>query len=78
VVDRFPIERVLMLASRASDERFLEAQVRGAWAQMAAGSPNAGPTRRSVLVDRSEFGDDRSVLARVRQRAFQSAGAGGT
>ena len=70
VVDRFPIERVLMLASRMSDERFLEAQVRAAWSQMAAGSPNAGPTRRSVLIDRSEFGDDRSVLARVRQRAL--------
>jgi hypothetical protein len=50
IVDRYPIEQVMLLAEPASDERFLTAQVEAAWAQMADGSPNAGTGSRKVHV----------------------------
>ncbi len=50
IVDRYPIEHVMLLAEPASDERFLTAQVEAAWAQMAHGSPNAGTGSRTVHV----------------------------
>jgi hypothetical protein len=51
VVDRFPIERVVFLVDQYSDKDFITQQVRGAWSQMAQGSPNAGAgTRRAVVV----------------------------
>jgi hypothetical protein len=50
VVDRFPIERVSLVAEAASDRPFLVAQLRAAWAQMAGGSPNAGTGARTVHV----------------------------
>ena len=51
VIDRFPIERVTLLAAPASDRKFLAAQVRAAWSRMAAGSPNAGTGARAVHVE---------------------------
>ena len=78
VIDRFPIGRAVMLASGASDERFLRAQVLAAWSQMAAGSPNEGNTHRSVLIDCSDHAADRALLGRIRARVVQASAAGGT
>ena len=50
VIDRYPIDRVLLLAEPVSDRRFLTAQIRAAWAQMADGSPNAGTGSRPLFV----------------------------
>jgi len=49
VVDRFPIERTVLLAEPASDRVFLEAQVRDAWSHMVDGSPNATRAARVVI-----------------------------
>jgi hypothetical protein len=50
VIDRYPIERVTLLAETTSDRAFLTAQVEAAWTQMADGSPNAGNGSRTVYV----------------------------
>jgi hypothetical protein len=50
VIDRYPIDRVILLADRMSDRRFLTAQVEAVWAQMADGSPNAGTGSRTLHV----------------------------
>ena len=51
VVDRVPIERTILLADPShADRPFLEAQIRRAWSQMAADSPNAGERPRRVIV----------------------------
>jgi hypothetical protein len=50
VIDRYPIDRVTLLADTASDREFLTAQVEAAWTQMADGSPNAGKGPRTVHV----------------------------
>ena len=50
VIDRYPIDRVTLLAGTASDREFLTAQVEAAWTQMADGSPNAGKDPRTVHV----------------------------
>jgi len=50
VIDRYPIDRVTLLAETASDRLFLTAQVKAAWAQMADGSPNAGTGRSTAHV----------------------------
>jgi hypothetical protein len=51
VIDRFPIERTVLLADPTHTDRpFLEAQIQRAWSQMAAGSPNAGTQARRVIV----------------------------
>jgi hypothetical protein len=42
VIDKVPIERVILLADRRSDRNFLRGQIQHAWEQMAAGSPNSG------------------------------------
>ena len=42
VIDRFPIDRVWLLAGPASDDQFLTAQVAAMWRRMAPDSPNAG------------------------------------
>ena len=55
VVDRFPIDHVVLLAETTSDRQFLTAQVGAAWAQMAEGSPNTGSDPREVHV---ELGSD--------------------
>lgn len=47
--DRFPVERVVLLADAASDRPFLEAQVRLAWSQLSAASPNIGTGTRTVV-----------------------------
>jgi hypothetical protein len=50
VVDRFPIERLVLLADEQSNQRWLQAQIQDIWSRMAPGSPNAvGPPRRVVL-----------------------------
>jgi pSer/pThr/pTyr-binding forkhead associated (FHA) protein len=46
VIDRVPIERVILLADRRSDRNFLRDQIRHAWEQMEEGSPNSGPQPR--------------------------------
>jgi hypothetical protein len=51
VIDRFPIDHVILLAEMTSDRPFLTAQVQAAWAQMAEGSPNSGSGRRTVHVE---------------------------
>ena len=73
VVDRFPIDRVVMLALPPSDQPFLRAQILAAWSQMAAGSPNEGTGHRSVVVDCSVHAGDRAVIGRL-----QASAPGGT
>jgi len=65
VVDRFPIDHVMLLAETTSDRHFLTAQVGGASAQMAEGSPNTGSDRRTVHV---ELGSDSLENAKRRAR----------
>ncbi|HTH05951.1 MAG TPA: hypothetical protein VL916_08775, partial [Ilumatobacteraceae bacterium] len=48
VIDRFPIERVWLLAARGSDDKFLAAQVTAMWRQMDPTSPNAGPDPKVI------------------------------
>jgi hypothetical protein len=51
VIDRFPIERTILLADPTHTDRpFLVAQIQRAWSQMAAGSPNAGERPRHLIV----------------------------
>ena len=50
VIDRYPIDRVILLAEPISDRRFLTAQIEAAWAQMGEGSPNAGGDSRTIHV----------------------------
>ena len=50
VIDRYPIDRVILLAEPVSDRRFLAAQIAAAWVQMAEGSPNAGTGARTLHV----------------------------
>jgi hypothetical protein len=71
VIDRVPINRCVLLADPQSDRQFLEAQVRNAWSQMAAGSPNQGDAPRSVdIVTTSAVRRDRrrDEAAMVQQR----------
>ena len=51
VIDRFPIDHVMLLAETTSDRRFLTAQIGAAWAQMAEGSPNTGSGPRTLHVE---------------------------
>jgi hypothetical protein len=55
VVDRFPVERVVMLADPHSNQRFLDVQLHDAWSQMADGSPNAGTGRRTLVVAVTDY-----------------------
>jgi hypothetical protein len=55
VVDRFPIEGVVFLADQRSNHKFLVDQIQQAWAQMAEGSPNAGPQPRQALVAITDY-----------------------
>ncbi|MCR6487773.1 hypothetical protein M8542_33605 [Amycolatopsis sp. OK19-0408] len=50
VVDRIPMAKTVLLCDTKSDQPFVEAQIRHHWAQMAAGSPNAGAGRRRIKV----------------------------
>jgi deazaflavin-dependent oxidoreductase (nitroreductase family) len=66
VIDRFPIDHVMLLAETTSDRRFLTAQVGAAWAQMAEGSPNSGSDPRAVHVELgSEALETRARSARM-------------
>ena len=49
-LDLVDVARLRLLASRDSDQKYLAAQVRGAWAALAAGSPNAGGGARTITV----------------------------
>jgi hypothetical protein len=81
VIDRFPIDRALLLADPDHTDRpFLEAQIRRAWSQMAAGSPNAGAHPRQVIVGQASqpMGDaSRALASRLQDRldAMRAAGA---
>ena len=50
-LDLVEVGRLRLLAATGSDQRYLAAQLRGAWAAMAAGSPNAGPGSRTITVN---------------------------
>lgn len=50
VVDTFPIERVVFLADRNTNERFIDEQLREAWSTMDAASPNASPGARVAVI----------------------------
>ncbi len=50
VVDRFPVERVVFLADKSSDHKFLQRQILAAWQKMAAGSPNSGTEPRTAFI----------------------------
>jgi Putative peptidoglycan binding domain len=50
VVDRFPVERVIFLADKRSDLRFLSEQIQGAWQNMAVGSPNSSSRPRVARI----------------------------
>ena len=76
VIDRFPIERcVLMAAPGNTDAAFLEAQIQRAWSQMASGSPNAGDVPRQILVaqDGPFAGVTSSALASMLQERLEVA-----
>jgi hypothetical protein len=55
VVDRFPIEHVVLLADPQSNQRFLTVQIQEAWSLMAEGSPNAGATPKQALVAVTDY-----------------------
>jgi hypothetical protein len=50
VIDRFPMTHVVLLADERSNQKFLDEQIRDAWSNMAAGSPNATDGARDALV----------------------------
>ena len=71
VVDRFPIERCVILAAGDSDTTFLHAQIQQAWSQMAEGSPNEGTQPREVLMAQQSSGSSeqsRALAAVLQQR----------
>lgn len=55
VVNTFPIERVVFLADANTNEKFIAAQLRAIWSQMAAGSPNATPGTRTAVIAVTDF-----------------------
>ena len=55
VVDRFQIERVVLLADPQSNQRFLAAQIHEAWSLMAEGSPNATAAPREALAAVTDY-----------------------
>jgi hypothetical protein len=72
VIDRFSIERTILLADpNHTDRPFLEAQIKHAWSQMATGSPNAGEQPRRVIVGQTValMGDtSRGLAAPLQER----------
>jgi hypothetical protein len=71
VIDRFPVERCLILATGQSDTAFLEAQIQRAWSQMANGSPNEGSRPREVLMAQQWSGtseNSRPLAALIQDR----------
>jgi hypothetical protein len=70
VIDRFPIERTVLLADPThTDRQFLEAQIQRAWSQMAAGSLNAGTQARRVIVGQAGAGNiSRALAAPLQER----------
>ena len=78
VIDRFSIERCLVLAAGNSDTAFLEAQVQRAWSQMARGSPNEGSIPREVLMAQQWSGtseQSRALAALIQRRMDVKASA---
>jgi hypothetical protein len=76
VVDRFPIERCLVLATGGSDAAFVEAQIRGAWSRMSRGSPNEGSQPRSIVVAQGWSGAaerSRALATLIQQRMDEAA-----
>lgn len=80
VVDTFPIERVVFLADRYTNERFIDGQLREAWSTMAATSPNATPgTRVAVIAETDHFvqqqqqqGQSTQTYVKLRSRRTQT------
>lgn len=71
VIDRFPIERCVVLAAGSSDTAFVEAQIQQAWSQMAGGSPNEGSQPREILMAQQWSGtseQSRALAALVQRR----------
>ncbi|MET0457659.1 MAG: hypothetical protein ABW195_00300 [Ilumatobacteraceae bacterium] len=50
VIDRFPVERLVLLVDEQSNRKWLEVQIRDVWSRMTAGSPNAVGGPRRVLL----------------------------
>lgn len=50
VIDRYPVERLILLCDGYSDMRFLQGAIRTAWDRMAAGSPNSGTGVAKALI----------------------------
>jgi hypothetical protein len=50
VIDRVPVECVMFLADQRSRKKFLEHELRAAWASMASGSPNSTREPKQALV----------------------------
>jgi hypothetical protein len=50
VIDRCPVERIVLLADGYSNRRFLRAWVQDAWHAMSEDSPNATPEPRTILL----------------------------
>jgi hypothetical protein len=74
IVDRVPVEKVLLLGDPRSRPRFLQEQVHRAWAHMAAGSPNAGRgvlEIRGALVDR--FGREEGSSSPARSARLRAS-----
>jgi hypothetical protein len=46
VINRIPIRRVIFLADRSSNRKYLRHEIWNAWSQMAASSPNSGAGQR--------------------------------
>jgi hypothetical protein len=55
VIDRFPVERLVLLADEHSNKKFLDEQIRDAWSRMAAGSPNAVDGSRVAIVAITDY-----------------------
>ncbi|MFX0580397.1 hypothetical protein [Nocardia nepalensis] len=70
VIDRFPINRAVLLCDAGTDRAFIEAQVRYHWSQMASGSPNAGTAERTILIAITGAGRraDRELMVRLLER----------
>lgn len=50
LIDTYPIEMVSIIGGAGCDRQFLTAQIKWAWRQMAAGSPNEGSGSRTISV----------------------------
>lgn len=73
IVALAPIERCVFIADRHTDTELLRSELAAAWAQMPAGSPNAGPGPRHARVLRIERHDRRELAALIEMLAATGA-----